>query len=147
VDRRKIRVFKQRDKVCLGSLLQRHDGRRLESEVRLEVLSDLTDKSLEGQLPDQEFRRLLVPADLSQGHGTRAEPVRLLHTTSCLYTKLETSRREKHKEGTRTVGCLRAAEDLAASCFLGALPPVDLRAVCFVRAIDESGCWFWLVVW
>ena len=28
---------------------------------------------------------------------------------------------------------LRAA--LVASCFLGALPPVDLRAVCFVRAM------------
>jgi len=28
---------------------------------------------------------------------------------------------------------LRAA--LVASCFLGALPPVDLRAVCLVRAI------------
>ena len=28
---------------------------------------------------------------------------------------------------------LRAA--LVANCFLGALPPVDLRAVCFVRAI------------
>ncbi|CAA6667643.1 unnamed protein product [Spirodela intermedia] len=25
---------------------------------------------------------------------------------------------------------------LVASCFLGALPPVDLRAVCFVRAIS-----------
>lgn len=25
--------------------------------------------------------------------------------------------------------------DFVASCFLGALPPVDLRAVCFVRAI------------
>ena len=24
---------------------------------------------------------------------------------------------------------------LVASCFLGALPPVDLRAVCFVRAM------------
>jgi len=45
---------------------------------------------------------------------------------------------------TRTDGCLRAAEDLAASCFLGALPPVDLRAVCFVRAIDDDG---WLVFW
>ena len=31
---------------------------------------------------------------------------------------------------------LRAA--LVASCFLGALPPVDLRAVCFVRAMV---CW------
>ncbi|XBI07439.1 hypothetical protein VPH35_135345 [Triticum aestivum] len=32
---------------------------------------------------------------------------------------------------------LRAA--LVASCFLGALPPVDLRAVCFVRAIGAGG--------
>ena len=39
------------------------------------------------------------------------------------------------REKTRTVGCLRA--DLAASCFLGALPPVDLRAVCLVRAIGK----------
>ncbi|KAF2925317.1 hypothetical protein DAI22_06g043200 [Oryza sativa Japonica Group] len=31
---------------------------------------------------------------------------------------------------------LRAA--LVASCFLGAFPPVDLRAVCFVRAIEEE---------
>ena len=31
---------------------------------------------------------------------------------------------------------LRAA--LVASCFLGALPPVDLRAVCFVRAMFTS---------
>jgi len=29
---------------------------------------------------------------------------------------------------------LRAA--LVASCFRGALPPVDFRAVCFVRAIS-----------
>lgn len=26
---------------------------------------------------------------------------------------------------------------LVASCFLGAFPPVDLRAVCFVRAISH----------
>jgi hypothetical protein len=32
---------------------------------------------------------------------------------------------------------LRAA-DLAASCLRGALPPVDLRAVCLVRAIDND---------
>jgi hypothetical protein len=31
---------------------------------------------------------------------------------------------------------LRAA--LVASCFLGAFPPVDLRAVCFVRAIEKE---------
>merc|ERR1719270_208366 len=34
---------------------------------------------------------------------------------------------------------LRAA--LVASCFLGALPPVDLRAVCFVRAMLSWRTW------
>lgn len=27
---------------------------------------------------------------------------------------------------------------LVASCFLGALPPVDLRAVCLVRAMESE---------
>ena len=34
---------------------------------------------------------------------------------------------------------LRAA--LVASCFLGALPPVDFLAVCLVRAIVENVCY------
>ena len=33
---------------------------------------------------------------------------------------------------------MRAA--LVASCLRGALPPVDLRAVCLVRAIVPAGC-------
>jgi len=35
------------------------------------------------------------------------------------------------------------ADDFAASCLRGALPPVDLRAVCLVRAIgnDNYKCW------
>ncbi|KAJ6713376.1 hypothetical protein OIU79_009379 [Salix purpurea] len=32
-----------------------------------------------------------------------------------------------------------ALEPLVASCFLGAFPPVDFLAVCFVRAIGCSG--------
>jgi hypothetical protein len=30
-----------------------------------------------------------------------------------------------------------------ASCFLGAFPPVDFLAVCFVRAIEMSGLGNW----
>lgn len=67
MDRSQVGVLKERDEVRLGSLLERHDRRRLESEVRLchksnlipfpqykvlvthlEVLSNLTDKTLEG---------------------------------------------------------------------------------------------------
>ncbi|KAJ7765395.1 hypothetical protein DFH07DRAFT_810467 [Mycena maculata] len=48
-------------------------------------------------------------------------------------------RRGKEKEKRTLTAVLRAAEDLAASCLRGALPPVDLRAVCLVRAIGMSG--------
>jgi hypothetical protein len=47
VDGREVGVLEERDEVRLGSLLERHDGRRLEAEVRLEVLRDLADEALE----------------------------------------------------------------------------------------------------
>ena len=37
VDRGQVGVLEERDEVRLGGLLQRHDGRRLEAEVRLEA--------------------------------------------------------------------------------------------------------------
>ena len=61
--------------------LQGSDGRRLEAEVGFEVLSDLPDESLEGKLPDEKLSRLLIAADLAQGHGARPEAVGLLHTS------------------------------------------------------------------
>jgi hypothetical protein len=48
----------------------------------LEVLGDLTDETLEWEFTDEEFRRLLIPTNLAQCDGTRAEPVWLLHATS-----------------------------------------------------------------
>jgi hypothetical protein len=98
VNRSKVRVFEERDEVGLGRLLQSHDGGGLEPEVGLEVLGDLTDETLEGQLPDQELRRLLVTTDLSQSDGTGAEPVRLLNATSCLKTESERQSREIARE-------------------------------------------------
>ena len=58
VDSSQVGVLEQGDEVSLGRLLEGHDGRRLESKVGLEVLSDLSDKSLEGELADQELSRL-----------------------------------------------------------------------------------------
>lgn len=43
-------VLEQADEVRLGGLLKSADRRRLETEVGLEVLSDLTDETLEGEL-------------------------------------------------------------------------------------------------
>ena len=41
--------------MCSPCLLEGHDGGRLESEVGLEVLGDLTDETLEGELSDEEL--------------------------------------------------------------------------------------------
>ncbi|KAF3857801.1 hypothetical protein F7725_011002 [Dissostichus mawsoni] len=98
----------------LAGLLQSHDGGALEAQVGLEVLSDLPHQALEGQLADQQLGGLLVAADLPQSHGTGPVTVRLLHAAGA-------------------GALLRAA--LVASCFLGAFPPVDLRAVCLVLAM------------
>jgi len=42
-----VGVLEERDEVSLGRLLESHDGGGLESKVGLEVLSDLTDETLE----------------------------------------------------------------------------------------------------
>ena len=84
----KICIFEQRNEVSLGSFLQRHHGRRLESEISLhngesiriivesqtkkggeathfEILRNLANEPLEGKFPNEEFCRLLVPSDLT----------------------------------------------------------------------------------
>jgi hypothetical protein len=50
--------------------------------AHLEVLRDLTDETLEGQLADEELSRLLVATDLAEGDRSGAEAMGLLHTTS-----------------------------------------------------------------
>ena len=78
VDGRQVGVLEEADQVGLGRLLEGQDGGRLEAQVGLEVLRDLADQALEGQLADQQLRRLLVLADLAQGDGTGAVAVGLL---------------------------------------------------------------------
>jgi hypothetical protein len=80
VDGAEVGVLEEPDEVGLCGLLQRGDGRALEAEVGLEVLRDLADQALEGQLADQQLRALLVLADLTERDGAGAEAVRLLHS-------------------------------------------------------------------
>ena len=65
VDGAQVGVLEEANQVGLRGLLQGHHGRRLEAKVRLEVLSDLAHQSLEGQLADEQLRRLLVTTDLT----------------------------------------------------------------------------------
>ena len=80
VDGAEVSVLKQTNQISLAGLLECHDGRALESQIGLEILSDLTDQTLEGKLADQKLGGLLVSPDLTESHGTRSVPVWLLHT-------------------------------------------------------------------
>jgi len=79
VDGAEVGVLEETDEVGLRGLLERHDGRALEAQIRLEVLSDLTHEPLEGQLADEELGALLVTTDLTESHGPGAVAVGLLH--------------------------------------------------------------------
>ena len=79
VDSAQVGVLEETDEVGLAGLLQGADGGRLEPEVCLEVLGDLPHQALEGQLADEQLGGLLVPPDLTEGHGTGPVPVGLLN--------------------------------------------------------------------
>jgi hypothetical protein len=54
----------------------------------LVVLCDFTNETLERQFADQEFGRLLVATNFTEGDGTGAEAVRLLDTTGSGHGRL-----------------------------------------------------------
>ncbi len=81
VDGAEIGVLEQADEVGLRGLLEGHDGRGLEPQIGLEVLSDLTDQTLEWQLADEQLRALLVAADLTESNGSGTITMRLLDAT------------------------------------------------------------------
>merc|ERR1719285_1590623 len=87
VDGAQVGVLKQTDQVGLAGLLEGTDGGGLEPQVSLEVLSDLPDQPLEGQLADQQLCRLLVTPDFTQGNCAGPVPMRLLHS-SCAWCRL-----------------------------------------------------------
>ncbi|CAL8136754.1 unnamed protein product [Orchesella dallaii] len=92
-----VGVLKKTNQVSFRGFLQSHNSRALETQVGLEILSDFSNKPLEGQLADEELSALLVTTDFSEGDGTRAITMGLLDTsggwgtlTSCLRRKLLT---------------------------------------------------------
>ena len=60
----KIGVLEKTNKVRFASFLQCHDSRALKPQVGLEVLSDLANQALEGELANEQLRRFLVPGEL-----------------------------------------------------------------------------------
>lgn len=70
VDGAEIGIFKERDKIGLDGFLEGTDGRRLEAEIGLEVLSNFTNKTLEWQLADQKLCRFLVTTNLTKSNSS-----------------------------------------------------------------------------
>ncbi len=70
VDRGQVGVLEEADQVRLGSLLESANGRGLETEVGLEVLSNLTNETLERELADEELGRFLVTTNLAKSDGS-----------------------------------------------------------------------------
>ncbi|TRY67801.1 hypothetical protein TCAL_15884 [Tigriopus californicus] len=68
VDGAQVGVLKETHQVSLRGLLQCHNSARLETQVGLEVLSNLTDQTLERQLTDEQLGGLLVTTDLTKSH-------------------------------------------------------------------------------
>ncbi len=126
------------------------------------LLSDLADEALEGKLANEQLGGLLVPPDLAQRDGARAEAVRLLHASE-QGALASTLRKSSNSWGrSERGGCGRGAyqevgglafdgvlyprwsftASFSANLVLriwcrGCLPPVDLRADCFVRAMVD----------
>jgi len=73
VDSQQVHVLKELDHVSFGGLLKRQQGSSSEASVSLPGLGDLADKPLEWKTAKEQVRRLLVPLDVTQGDGPRAE--------------------------------------------------------------------------
>ena len=103
----------------------------MESEIGLEVLCNFPDETLEGEFADQKLSRLLVTTNFTKSDGTWAVTMGLLDTSGSV-CMLEMCRKGETYVGADFLAALEA------SCLRGALPPVDLRAVCLVRAICDA---------
>jgi hypothetical protein len=83
----RINTFEQRDEVGFNGFLESTDGRRLESEVGLEVLRNFPDETLEREFTDQKLSRLLVTTDFTKSNGTWAVTMGLLDTSGSVYIR------------------------------------------------------------
>ena len=81
MDGAQVGVFKQPDQIGLAGFLESHHGGTLKAELGLEVLGNLSNKSLEWKFADEKLGAFLVAADFSQGDSSRPVPMWLFHSS------------------------------------------------------------------
>jgi histone H3 len=77
-----VGILKQANKVSFGGFLKSKDCRSLKAQIVLEILSNLTNQTLEGELANQKISRLLVATNLTKSDSSWAVTVRLLDASS-----------------------------------------------------------------
>ena len=106
MDGAEVGILKETHQVGLAGLLQGHHGGALEPQVRLEVLGDLADQALEGQLADQQLGGLLVPGEKASRKLRRT--VIKFHKTMKKSSFQPPDLPERHGAGPVAVGLLDA---------------------------------------
>ncbi len=139
VDGAEVGVFEEGHQVGLSWLLEGQDGLALEPDLLFELSGDLTDQSLEGQLPDQQV-------SLNKKKGRKEGPTAKVELEIChtlfwnflIYLRATVPGLNLWGFLTpETMGADLRAIFWAASCLRGTFWAVDLRAVCLVRAISN----------
>jgi histone H3 len=121
MDSTQVGIFEKTNKVGFRGFLKGGNGSGLETKIGLEVLSDFSDQTLEGQLSDQQFGRLLVTSNFTKCHSTGSESVGLLDTSSSLDAGLSSG----------LLGCgVGLARSFTSSGFAGSL--LCTSHVCFL---------------
>merc|ERR1719433_1372284 len=82
MDGAQVGIFKKSNQISLGCFLESHDSAGLKPQVGLEILSNFTNKSLEGQLANQKLSRLLVTTNFAKSNSTRTITMWFLDSTS-----------------------------------------------------------------
>merc|ERR1711892_1271099 len=82
MDGTQVGILEQANQVGLAGLLQSSNSSALEPEVSLEVLGNLTDQTLEGQLANKELSGFLISPNFTQSHSSRPVSVGLLDSSS-----------------------------------------------------------------
>lgn len=93
MDGGQVGVLEEGYKVSLGGFLESTNSGRLETEIGLEVLGNLTDETLEGKLTNQKLRGLLVATDLTESDLRETRLVKAPKDTQ--------SNRRSHKSNTK----------------------------------------------
>src|SRR5665811_2350847 len=78
-----VGIFEKTNKISFRCLLKCHNGRTLESQVSLEILSNFSHQPLEGQFSDEKFSALLVSSDFSKGDCSWTITMGFLDTSGC----------------------------------------------------------------